>query len=172
MKKGSRIHCAPPLCAATGSAPPAQRGPGPAATWVSLLFLTLAACLGAWSVGGPPARAAIPAPTPNACDAEARVRELLGVPLTFRAYVFLGPDFPRCEFEDPARVEGLLGPYSISTTYYNRSYRRVATAGRPGPYGAIIEIVPRQGRVLRRYATLFWKAVREGIDPAPAGTAP
>jgi len=76
--------------------------------------------------------------------------------LRFDPYVFEGTQLPDCAFKQPVFAEDLLGPYSIDVTYYDKDYNRVTTAEKPGRYGAIVEIKPKNGgRVIRRFYTLY-----------------
>jgi CubicO group peptidase (beta-lactamase class C family) len=118
---------------------------------------------------------------------EQRARALMEAELRFQPFVFTGTAFPAVEFAEPSLVEDLIGPYTIRTTFYDRDYRPVKTAEKPGRYGAVIEIVPEKGRVHRRYRTLFrqesgfawWRSSvpasiglpkEIGIDPAVTAT--
>jgi len=123
--------------------------PHPSPRAVRTACLLLFAC-GLTTIAG----ASQPAPSGPA-RTEAQLRELLNLPLGFESYVFSGPSFPAARFERPARAEALLGPHSVRATFYDRDYRRVETARKPGLYGAVIEVAPQQGRPLKRYATLF-----------------
>ena len=86
---------------------------------------------------------------------EPRAKALMDAALHFKPAVFSGTKFPACEFERPVWVKELIGPYTIKTTFYDRDYNEVTSAEQPGRYGAIVEIVPEQGRVVRRFRTLF-----------------
>jgi len=77
--------------------------------------------------------------------------------LTPRGYpgcVFAGRDLPRLDFERPLWVETLIGPYSISATYYDADYNEVELAEQPGRYGAVVDIETAT-RTTRRFVTLF-----------------
>jgi CubicO group peptidase (beta-lactamase class C family) len=89
-------------------------------------------------------------------DAEMwRAQRLMTMGPVFKPPVFSGARFPSCDFPNPLLAQRLLGPYSIRADFYDKDYNKVETAAQPGRYGAVIEIVPEKGRVLRRYATLF-----------------
>ncbi len=98
----------------------------------------------------------------------ARAKAFMDQKLSFDPNVFTGPAFPKCDFEQPAYVEDLIGPYTISTTFYDSGYNRVTTAGKPGRYGAVVEIRTKRGETFRRLRTLFclpgnfpwWKQIR------------
>jgi len=68
--------------------------------------------------------------------------------------VFAGEEFPRLDFERPFWVERLIGPYSISATYYDADYNEVESAEKPGRYGAVVD-VKTADRTTRRFVTLF-----------------
>lgn len=95
-----------------------------------------------------------------ACDLpdieQARARALIeGMPFHFRPYVFGGDGFPECEFERPNLAEDVIGPYAIERTFHDRHYSEVDSADEPGRYGAVVKIVPEQGKPLTLYRTLF-----------------
>jgi len=69
--------------------------------------------------------------------------------------VFAGGELPEMRFARPLWVEELLGPYEIRTTYYDKDYNVVDRADKPGRYGAVVEVVPEEGRPFRRFRTLF-----------------
>ena len=100
--------------------------------------------------------AATCAAEPPAPDAEAvRVRAFVMEPLEFRPSVFDGKAFPPCEFGRPAEVEKLVGPYAIETSFFDRDNRPVDAPGDPGPYSAVIRVIPERGRAHRRVRTLY-----------------
>jgi len=77
--------------------------------------------------------------------------------LTPRGYpgcVFAGEEFPRLDFEKPLWVERLIGPYSISATFYDSDHNEVDSAEKPGRYGAVVDI-ETANRTTRRFVTLF-----------------
>ncbi|NUM56190.1 MAG: serine hydrolase [Candidatus Hydrogenedentes bacterium] len=84
-----------------------------------------------------------------------RAQKLMTYAPRFKPPVFSGDSFPACDYENPILAERYLGPYRIETTFYDAHYNKVTSAGKPGRYGAIIDIVPNEGRPLRRYATLY-----------------
>jgi predicted esterase len=88
-----------------------------------------------------------------------RLKALESVEVHFAPYVFDGPEFPPCDFEQPSLVEDLIGRYTVHTTFFNRDYQAVTTAERPGRYGAVVEITAN-GRVFRRFRTLYRKPDR------------
>jgi predicted esterase len=119
----------------------------------------------------------------------ARQYELYGKRLRFRQYILDSERLPDCEFDDPAGVEDLIGRYQISVRYVNAEGKEVTSATAPGRYGAIVEVKGEQGRVHRRFVTLYrsperinwWRADLKatctlpaglGIDPAVAAAQP
>lgn len=86
---------------------------------------------------------------------EQRARLLMDLEVHCDPAVFDGPAFPSCGPTDPARLEELIGPNQVRTTFFDRTWQEVAQAEQPGRYGAVIELVPEQGRVVRRFRTLF-----------------
>jgi dienelactone hydrolase len=82
-------------------------------------------------------------PQPESTDAEKeRLKAFRAMELHFAPYVFAGPTFPPCEFEQPARVSELIGPYTLRTAFYDAEYRPVTSAEKAGRYGAVVEIEP------------------------------
>lgn len=75
--------------------------------------------------------------------------------LRFDPYVFSGTTFPRCDFEQRMFAESLIGPYTVTTTYYDTNGNEVKTAEKPGRYGAIVTVQPERGRAMQRYRTLY-----------------
>ena len=73
----------------------------------------------------------------------------------FKPCVFSGRGFPEGDFEDPSYVEDMIGPYEVRTTYYDTDYNPVTKADKPGRYGAVVEIHTDDGKVFKRYRTLF-----------------
>jgi len=82
-----------------------------------------------------------------------RARRLMSARLRFQPCVFSSQEFP--SLENAAQLEEALGPHAIKITFYDRDYNVVTEAAQPGRYGAVIEITPENGRVTRRYRTLF-----------------
>ncbi len=86
---------------------------------------------------------------------EKRAKALIDAEIHFHPPVFSGTQFPSCDFECPYWAEELIGPYSIETTFYDSNYNQVTSAEEPGRYGAVVEVIPEQGRIIRRFRTLF-----------------
>ncbi len=98
--------------------------------------------------GRPIARFTLPkAPDPETAFDETDFR--------FDPFVFTGTQFPKGDFEDPVRVEDLIGPYSVNTEFYDRRYQPVKTAEKPGRYGAVVTIRTTSGKAYKRYLTLY-----------------
>lgn len=87
--------------------------------------------------------------------AKARDDAFAGAELLFTPFVFTGREFPKPEFANPSLVEDLIGPYELKTTYYDAGFNPVTAAATPGRYGAVVEIIPENGAVTRRFFTLF-----------------
>jgi len=86
---------------------------------------------------------------------EERARALMAADLGFQQYVFAGERFPTCSFADPALVVALIGPHQLETTFYDRDYNVVTSAVKPGRYGAVVRVLPAEGRPFMRFRTLF-----------------
>jgi CubicO group peptidase (beta-lactamase class C family) len=69
--------------------------------------------------------------------------------------VFGGPEFPVVRFKQPLRMRQIIGPYEIKTKFYNEAWKEVKKAEKPGRYGAVSEISLPDGRLLRRFTTLY-----------------
>ena len=97
-----------------------------------------------------------PAPNDNLLDeAGQRARRLMALPLNLESYVFHEEKFPELSAADTAQLENLIGPHRVEITFYDGDYNVVTQAEKPGRYGAVIEIAPENGRVTRRFRTLF-----------------
>lgn len=94
-------------------------------------------------------------------------------PLRFDSFCFSGDKFPSCQFENPRRVEQLIGPYKLNVTFYDAA-GQVVTAPRKeaGRYAAIVEI-ERRGRLSKRFFTLYHLAgnPKLGLDATGARLA-
>ncbi len=75
--------------------------------------------------------------------------------IRFEGVLFDGAAFPKASFFPPGSAIGFLGPYEISTHFFDRLHREVETAEEPGPYGAVVELRPKSGLPVRRLITLF-----------------
>jgi lysophospholipase L1-like esterase len=95
---------------------------------------------------------------------EKRLREVTEARVVFASAVFASDAFPTCDFEQPARIRELLGPYHMTIRFFNQERQAVEKAEKPGIYGAVIEVIPEKGRSLRRYTTLF--RLKTGMGPA------
>jgi CubicO group peptidase (beta-lactamase class C family) len=73
--------------------------------------------------------------------------------IRFQEVCFSGEEFPLCDFDDPAAVRGLIGPYTISVKYFDGSGRLVTRAATLGRYAAVVEI-EHGGKVSKRFVTL------------------
>ena len=76
-------------------------------------------------------------------------------PLRFDSFIFNGDQFPACDFEHPAKVEKLIGRYTLKTTWYNDAPDIVTRPGKEaGRYAAVVEIQSAV-RTSRRFFTLY-----------------
>jgi predicted esterase len=81
--------------------------------------------------------------------------------LTIRNRVLNGKIFSTPEFARPSEVEDEIGPFTLSTAYYDAHFNPVDVASTPGRYGAITEVKDASGQVMdRRYTTLFRAAAK------------
>ena len=100
-----------------------------------------------------------PAPNDNLLDeAGQRARHLMALPINLESYVFHEAELPDLCAADKAQLEELLGPHTVVITFYDCDYNVVTQAEKPGRYGAVIEITPENGRITRRFRTLFRQA--------------
>lgn len=86
---------------------------------------------------------------------EARRDAIAYASFLFRPCVFSGDAFPAGEFENPSLVEDLVGPYTLSTTFYDADFNVVTSATKPGRYGAIVQIRTEDGQAFKRFCTLY-----------------
>jgi len=86
---------------------------------------------------------------------EARAKAFMDQDLCFNRSVFAGTAFPSVDFAQPSSVEDLIGPYELTTTFYDADYNRVTVAEKPGRYGAVVQIKTEDGKSFRRLRTLF-----------------
>jgi hypothetical protein len=79
-----------------------------------------------------------------------------GSSLVFSPFVFSGTAFPVSDFENASQVRSQIGDYTITRRFFNSDYEEVATADRPGRYGAIVKITTSgKGPSVERCVTLF-----------------
>jgi len=85
-----------------------------------------------------------------------RAEEFMRATPVAQPAAFSGTKLPEIRFERPFRMEkALIGPYQLSTTYYDSAYNVVTEAATPGRYGAVVEIKTEAGGMYRRFLTLF-----------------
>jgi predicted esterase len=84
----------------------------------------------------------------------ARQNAFLHQDIHFDRTVFAGDTFPSCDFAQPAEVEDLIGPYTLTAKFFDELLNPVTTADKPGRYGAIVEIRTQDEKTYRRFATL------------------
>lgn len=83
-------------------------------------------------------------------------KTLVEANLRFDSSVFSGNTFPGCDFEHPLLAEEIIGAYKIERRFFDSEHNEVLTAQRPGRYGAVVRIIPADGRrALTRYRTLY-----------------
>ena len=109
-------------------------------------------------------------PKPSA-PADLRARSAAAVNAAFPEYVFAGKQFPAPRAEQPGKVELPLGPFTAKATFYDANYQPVTEAEKPGVYGAVVEITPREGRLIRRFVTLYRVAETPTGDNLAAAAA-
>lgn len=90
-------------------------------------------------------------PDPQAVRHEAFLHQ----DIRFNPPVFRDAAFPACDFEQPAEVEDLIGPYVLTPVFYDAQYNLVKSAQKPGRYGAVVRITADDGKTYTRFATLF-----------------
>jgi CubicO group peptidase (beta-lactamase class C family) len=91
------------------------------------------------------------------------MQEFVTHPIRFAPFCFRGETFPTCDFDDPEAVKALIGPYTISCTFYDGEGKQVTTAEKPGRYAAVVDVKRVGGLTSKRFVTLFRLA-----DAAPA----
>lgn len=84
-----------------------------------------------------------------------RMAAFMSEPYVFERYVFDEPAFPAGAFAAPKNVEKMLGPHTVTTSYYAADFRKVEAPEAPGRYGAIITVTTATGASAYKYATLF-----------------
>ncbi len=90
-------------------------------------------------------------PDMNIYRADAFIRqEVRGYPP-----VFSGEQFPELEFDSPDAVRTLIGSYTLERTFYDQNGTMVTTAAQPGRYGAVVNIRSGDGKMYRRFVTLY-----------------
>jgi len=124
------------------------------AAMVCFAFATLIGMAGCQETSTPAAKQTTPAkPAAPATPPPNKYTEFAAQKIRFQPFCFYGEKFPACDFDQPALVKNLIGPYTISVTYYNAAGQKVTTADKPGRYAAVAEI-KHDGRTSRRFATL------------------
>jgi len=137
--------------------------------WIAVLLITLCGFM-AWAR--------------SADDPETLRREALTSSRLRAQWIFSGESFPKIDFEQPALMKSVLGDYTISVTWYDSEQSKVTAPGKPGRYGAIVQINLPDGKSGKRFQTFFrqtgggrgeWKITGNaeppqstGIDPAVA----
>jgi predicted esterase len=90
-------------------------------------------------------------PDPQAARHEAFLHQ----DIRFKPPVFRDAAFPPCDFEQPAEVEDLIGPYALTPVFFDSQFNVVKSAQKAGRYGAVVRIEADDGKTYTRFATLF-----------------
>ena len=98
---------------------------------------------------------AAPAATLTLPELPAYLEALDDQPFSFRTMVFTGDRLPIGRFENPLGVEDIIGPYTVTTQYYDADFNLVTHADKPGRYGAVVETNYGNHEVYRKYFTLY-----------------
>jgi predicted esterase len=80
---------------------------------------------------------------------------LLEMPFEFSPEVFVGEDFPSCDYAQGELAEHLLGTYTCTATFYASDMHHVTTATQVGRYGAVVDIAAANGMHFQRFVTLY-----------------
>ena len=94
-------------------------------------------------------------PMPAVSPEETRLRAFIAGNVVFERFVFAGNAFPVCRFEPPQAARNYLDAYELKTIFYDAQGKAVPVPIHPGPYAAIVNIVPAQGRPSWRLVTLY-----------------
>src|SRR4051812_11844678 len=86
---------------------------------------------------------------------EALVREFLKAKATFEPYIFTGETFPPMRIDPEPAVKAFLRAYQTKITFYDNRLKPVTAPRKPGPYAAVIEILPAHGRTTHRLISLY-----------------
>jgi CubicO group peptidase (beta-lactamase class C family) len=74
--------------------------------------------------------------------------------MSAKPFVFIGETFPAIDFDKPAEIEKLIGPYTVSIKYYG-PLGEVFKAEKPGPYFADVTVLAKGHPAVVRRITLF-----------------
>ncbi len=88
----------------------------------------------------------------------ARAAALTSLAVRPKYYVSDADTFPAIDFELPFAAEDLIGDYQLRVSYYDKNYHLVTKPGKPGRYGAVVEIIGKNGDVTYRFITLYHTA--------------
>jgi CubicO group peptidase (beta-lactamase class C family) len=116
---------------------------------VRLLILTTL-CLTGWQSDGTAAEEG-----PPQSASEMKLRTFLTAEPTASSYVFVEGSFPDIRLNLESATKEHLGDYSLRTIFYDRQAQRVTSPDKPGPFAALVEIVPASGRSTYRTLTLY-----------------
>jgi len=98
-------------------------------------------------------RPAAPAPKPVP-EPLKPLEQFVSQRIVFQSPVFYEPTFSPYDFDNAAKVKTLIGPYTLTATFYDARMEKVETASKPGRYAAVVEIKHGEGRASRRFVTL------------------
>ncbi len=90
--------------------------------------------------------------------------------IRFGPFCFDTSEFPSCDFDDPDAVEGLIGPYTITASFYDGAGNPVTSAEKPGRYAAVVEVHRANDLTSKRFVTLFRLAGAPSTSDENAGT--
>lgn len=83
----------------------------------------------------------------------------------FRPAAFSGDRFPAFGYPDLQRLERLIGPVEVKTTFYDAAGRLVERPAAPGRYGAVVAVTaPSLGETAVGYRTLFRRPSGGGAE--------
>ena len=117
----------------------------------TLLYVVGALCvvgLAWWVIPVTKEPAAAPS-APKPPDAKA-MQDFVVHPIRFAPFCFWTTQFPSCDFDDPETVRGLIGPYTITCSFYDGEGKPVTSAEKPGRYAAVVEVHRSDGVTSKR----------------------
>ncbi len=82
-------------------------------------------------------------------------RRLAQDELPLEKVVFNEETFPGLSRAASETITRLIGPHTVTLTYYNAAREPVAAPDEPGRYGCVMEVTPEGGRPFRRFRTLY-----------------
>jgi hypothetical protein len=73
------------------------------------------------------------------------IRAFMEEELECDQYVFPPGDFPKIKWKNEVAVENEIGKFPLEVKFFKSDFQQVATADKPGRYGALIEGVTPSG---------------------------